>query len=176
MRRGSGILTFALASLTMLAIAVLVTRPFVDSWGHALLYGLPLCTAMQLFGFWDRRRVARELEKRCGRLTVRGSVLIFEEHPGKVSSVDAAAMRKLWYQYSIYGWSGANNWSLVYEVEQASKAINIYECGERRLLEPLRAWCIRYLPGFDQATFDRLVWSLGDDDQPSVLVWSREDP
>ncbi|HET7448987.1 MAG TPA: hypothetical protein VFJ78_00180 [Gaiellaceae bacterium] len=41
------------------------------------------------------------------------------------------------------------------------------------LIEPLRAWCVRHLEGFDAAAFDRLVMSVGDDEAENVLVWSR---
>ena len=174
MNRAERILTLTVASVTLLALAVVVTRPFVDSWAHALLFGLPLFGAMQLFGFWDRRRVRLALEKRHGRLTQRGPVLTFEDS-GRISSVHAGSMRALWYQYSVYGWSGANNWMLEFEVDQQRKTLVIYE-GPKALLEPLRDWCVRHLPGFDLATFERLAGSLGDDDKADVLVWSRQDP
>lgn len=178
MRRNERLRAVALGSLGMIAIAVLATRPFTDSWARAMAYGIPIFAAMAAFGAWARRRAARELEKHSDRITVRGPVLIVQKPPynGGTSSVHAETMRALWFHYSPYGWSGANNWSLVYEVGDERRTIDIYEGDDELVVEPLRTWCVRRLPGFEPAAFDRLLGSLGDDDQPSVLIWAGQDP
>jgi hypothetical protein len=178
MRRNERIRALALGSLGMIAIAVLATRPFTDSWARAAAYSIPIFAAMAAFGFWDRRRTAREMEKHSDRITVRGPVLIVQKpaYNGGTSSVHPETMRELWYHYSIFGWSGANNWGLVYEVDDQRRTIEIYEGDDEFVVEPLRTWCVRRLPGFEPATFDRLLGSIGGDDKSSVLIWAQQDP
>lgn len=166
-------LVFAIALL--LPVTVLVARIFVGSWTRALGWSVVLAAGLLVLSLSSRRANARRLDRRYGRIVVRGPTLTFEEQPGELSSVPAAAMRELWYRYNRYGWSSANSWLLVHEVGSTRGDTSIYESGGDHLIEPLRSWCVRHLPGFDRATFDRLAGSLGDEDEADVLVWSSLD-
>lgn len=173
MRRTQGTRAFAIAMTSLLLLMVLGARAFVHSWTRALLYGSAVFAALLVLSVWSRRAEARKLERQYGRITLRGPLLIFEEPREEASSVHAAAMRELRYAYNVYGWSGANTWKLVYDVEQVRKETSISESSGDHLVAPLRAWCVRNLRGFDGGMFDRLAWSLGDDESKDIVVWSK---
>lgn len=77
----------------------------------------------------------------------------------------------------VHSWTRAllYSWKLVYDVEQVRRKTSISESSGDHLVAPLRAWCVRNLRGFDGRMFDRLAWSLGDDESKDIVVWSKRD-
>jgi hypothetical protein len=174
MRHSRWAAQFVVKTLLLFPLLALSARVFVDSWSRAVLLGamahIAVIACLLVIAHRSRLAERQAQIERHGEVVLADDTLTFRERSKPASSVQAANMQELWYEFNLFGWQHANNWRLVYADEKGQKVLCIYEYDH--LLEPLRSWCVRCLPNFDAAAFDRLSGLPGGDDD-DILVWSR---